>query len=104
MALTLLAMQTEVYARGFDFLNDGAAGTTRVTRWLNEAAHEIDETEDWIYRFGSVTGVAPLTVADLGQVESVVDVANLNPLTAMDRRTLTDLYPDTTLQGFASYW
>jgi hypothetical protein len=92
MALDFVALQTEVYARGFDYLNDGGAGVTRVKRWINDAMHQVDDLEPWLYLQASTTGTAPLTISDLGRIESVVDVANLNPLTFVDRRDVTDYY------------
>lgn len=104
MALDLAAMRTELYARGFDFLNDGGAGVTRVTRWINDAAHGIDDLEPWIYLQASTTGTAPLTVADLGRIESVVDVSNLRSLSFLDRRDLTDYYADISRSGRPDYY
>lgn len=104
MALDFTALQTEVYARGFDFLNDAGVGATRVKRWINEAVHELDAEENWDYLFGSSTGVAPLTVADLDKVESVVDVAALNALLQIDRESLAQDAVDLTTTGQAAYW
>ena len=94
MALDFQGLYTELYARGFDYLNDGGAGVTRAKRWINDAAHQIDDLEPWLYLQASTTGTAPLTIADLGRIESVVDVANLNVLTYVDRRDVTDYVAD----------
>lgn len=99
MALDFIAMQTEVLARGFDYLD-----TTRVKRFINDAAHAIDDVEPWIYLQAVTTGTAPVTVADLGRIESVVDVANLHSLTYLDRRDLTDTYGDITRAGRPEYY
>lgn len=99
MALDFLAMQTEVLARGFDYLD-----TTRLKRWINDAAHQIDDLEPWLYLQASTTGTAPLTIADLGRIESVVDVANLNVLTYVDRRDVTDYVADLTTTGSPSMY
>ena len=104
MALDFQALQTEFYARGFDYLNDGGTGATRAKRWLNEANHQINDLEQWSYLQASTTGTAPLTVSDLGLIESVVDVANLNPLTFMDRRGVTEYYADLTQTGNAQWY
>jgi hypothetical protein len=99
MALTLSTMQTETYARGLADLNDGGAGVTRVTRWLNDAMHLIDELADWPYLLGTTTGVAPLTIADLRTVQCVTDIANLNTLAPRERADLRDDYADLTTAG-----
>lgn len=104
MALDFLGLYTELYARGFDYLNDGGAGVTRAKRWINDAAHQIDDLEPWLYLQASTTGTAPLTIADLGRVESVVDVANRNVLTFLDRRDVTDMYADLTTTGSPAYY
>lgn len=104
MALDFQGMLTELYARGFDYLNDGGTGVTRAKRWINDAAHGIDDLEPWIYLQASTTGVAPLTVSDLGRIESVVDVANLRSLAYLDRRDLTDLYGDINRTGRPNYY
>lgn len=104
MALDFQAMQTELYSRGFDYLSDGGAGVTRAKRWLNDAMHSIDDLEPWIYLQAVTTGTAPVTVSDLGRIESVVDVANLHALTYLDRRDLTDSYGDITRAGRPEYY
>jgi hypothetical protein len=104
MALDFQGLYTELYARGFDYLNDGGAGVTRAKRWINDAAHQIDDLEPWLYLQASTTGTAPLTISDLGRIESVVDVANLNVLTYVDRRDVTDYNADLTTTGSPSMY
>jgi hypothetical protein len=97
LALTFDVMLTMLYARGFDFLNDGGAGATRAARFVNDAMHQIDDMEPWQYLQASTTGTSPLTISDLGRIESVTDVANLNDLAYMPRQNVTTLYADLTL-------
>ena len=104
MAYTLSAMQTEVYSRGFNYLNDSGAGTARVTRWLNDAMHEIDGRADWPYLNTTVTGNAPLVIADLATVESVTAVNLLRTLQPVDRRDLREWYADLTTPGTPWGW
>lgn len=104
MALDFTALQTEFFARGFDFLNDAGAGLTRAKRWLNDAAHEIDELEDWPYLNASTTGAAPLTIADLRTVESVAIVSDMLVLEPQDRRSLVDYYVDLTTTGTPTFY
>lgn len=104
MALDFTAIQTELFARGFDYLNDAGTGLTRAKRWINEAMHELDSEEQWDYLFASTTGTAPITIADLDSVESVLDVAALNPLVQVDRSALFQDTVDLTITGQALYW
>lgn len=100
MAYTLATMRTEVFQRGFNYLDDSSTGTARVNRWLNDAAHEIDDMERWDYRRTSTTGTAPLTVSDLGEIESVTD-SNYNVLASGDRGVLTSQDGNLTTTGTA---
>lgn len=105
MALDFTALQTEFYARGFDYLNDGGAGVTRAKRFLNDSMHRVNDMEPWCFLQTSTTGVGPVTINDLGYgIESVVDVANLNPLMAVDRRLVTTEFADTTSTGYAAFY
>lgn len=80
MAYTLTTLATEVWSRGFAYLNDSGAGQTRTYRWINDAMHSIDDEERWDYRKTSTSGAPPLTISDLGEIESVVDTTNQNAL------------------------
>jgi len=104
MALTLADLKTYFFARGLDFMNDGGVGATRATRFINDAMHKIDDAEKWAYLQASTTGTSPVTVSDLGRVESVVDVANLVPLSYMSREEVTDYFADLSGTGTYSRW
>lgn len=100
MAYTLSTLQTAFYARGFDFLNDGGAGVTRTTQYLNAAMHEVDSAALWPYLLTSTTSTAPVTISDLRRVQSVVDTTNgYSPVTPADVRTLKRMYGDITQSG-----
>lgn len=101
MARSFADMQIEVLER---LGREDDRTAVRVRRWLNDAMHEVDQEARWEYLFASSTGAAPLTIADLDTVESVVDVGNLNPLVEMDRDALADGFADLTTTGTASYW
>lgn len=108
MAFLFQELQDEVAARGFSYLTTAGGGSAadlvRLKRAINDASHELDQEERWDYRFASSTGAAPLTIADLDQVESVTDVVNLNPLMQIDRQALTNDVADLTTTGLAAYW
>lgn len=98
--MNLTALQTELAARGLDFLS-----TSRQTQFLNDAYHEINEAELWPFRLTTATGSAPLTIADLGVIEEVVNTANAStPLSRADRRSLAGWYGDLTTTGVPSWF
>lgn len=93
-------LQTAVFRRGFEDLNDGSAGVTDVKRWLNNTYQEICDTERWPFLRATATGAAPLTITDLGTVESVADTGqNSISLAWRDRRDLAGAYSDLTTTG-----
>jgi hypothetical protein len=99
MALDFSALKTEVYARGLSYLNDGGSGATRVSRWINDSMHEINELADWPFLQTSTTGTAPLTVSDLRKVEAVTDSTNKVELEHRSRRDLIRDINDLTITG-----
>lgn len=86
MPLTLASLRTEFWARGFDYLSDGGAGTIRTNRWLNDAYHQINEQYPWPYLEAVTTGTAPLVISDIGDVTTVVCGGR-----ALPRRSQTEL-------------
>jgi hypothetical protein len=98
MAFTLSTMQTEFQARGFADMTV-AADLTRITRWLNDAMHDIDEMYDWPYLQTSTTGTAPLTIADLRKVERVIDTSHDQPLPQLARSEAAGWDGDLTTTG-----
>lgn len=98
MAFTLSTLQTEFQARGFSDMTV-AADLTRITRWLNDAMHAIDELYDWPYLQTTASGAAPLTVADLRKVERVIDTTNDQTLVQVARGEAADWDGDLTTTG-----
>ena len=101
---TFLELQTEFYARGYDYLNEDTAGRTRAKRWLNEAYLELCEKSDWPFVEGDISGVAPLTITDLRQVLSVWDDTQNITIYHKDRKWLRDTFGDLTFAGSCSWW
>lgn len=97
-------LQTEVFERGFDDLNDAGIGLTRVRRWLNSAYRELNDFTSWPYLEATKEGVAPLTIADLAHVLSVVDLTHENQLDPADRRAIVGIDPKITSKGIAVSW
>lgn len=102
--MTFAQLLTEFYARGFDYLNDGGAGEVRAKRFINQAYRDICEMDDWPYLTVTTTGTAPLTISDLGTIESIVDEGENRVISPADRRTLVETYPDLTLTGSAQFY
>ena len=96
MALDFTALQAEVFARGFDFLNDAGTGLVRAKRWINEAMHEVNSMEKWDYTYATSAGVAPLTIADLRLVEDVSLTVGGATLVGQDRAMLEAVYGTLT--------
>lgn len=96
---TFLELQTEFYARGYDYLAQDLAGQTRAKRWLNESYLELCELADWPFLEADITGTAPLTITDLRQILSVRDSTNKTQLWGDDRRTMLDRFEDLTITG-----
>lgn len=83
-ANTFADLQTEFYARGYDYLNEDEPGRVRAKRWLNQAYFAICELYAWPFLDASHTQHAPLALDDVGHVYSVVDATNECPLARID--------------------
>jgi len=93
--VNLADLATELGARGFDYLTEA-----RRTYFLNQAyLTDICETEEWPFLEATATGNAPLTIADLRVIESVVDENQQVKLTPLTRTAITDLSPDLDQAG-----
>lgn len=97
-------LQTEVFARGYDYLNDGGAGLARAKRWINQSYLELCTRASWPFLKATTTGTAPLTIADLRAVLSVVDTTNVQQLFSVDRRWLMSVDPALTSGTPTSYY
>lgn len=102
--MTFGELQTEFYARGFTWLNDGGAGQTRVKRWLNESYHELCEEDSWPFLETNTSGAAPLAIADLRQILDVYDATNEIQLLPIDRRQLRYYETDISTTGTSEVW
>ena len=90
----------EFQARGFDYLSD-----TRAGRYVNQAYKSLCGRAQWPFLLTTTTGTAPLTIADLRAVRSVVDTTTDTTLRWVDRRHLvTAISNDLTISGNPSYW
>lgn len=88
----------EVKARGFDYLSDA-----RAQSMVQQACSELDGMLRWPYLLASVSGAAPLAVADLGAVRQVVDATGV-VLTGVQVDEARAAYGDLTVTGVPSVW
>lgn len=102
MAITDLASaDAELAARGYSrFLQ------ARRFTWLNTAKNRFEDFQyDWPWLKSSTSGAAPLTVADLRRVLSVVDSTNQRPLDPLDPNAIVEFgATNLALAGPASAW
>ena len=96
-------MRTEVFARGFQYLNDGSTEAARVLQWVNDAVTEINEEADWPFLEATTTGNAPLALTRARNVESVVNTTDGVELDWAPRRWIMDIY-GTPPAGTPKYW
>jgi hypothetical protein len=96
--VNLSELRTEVFNRGFDYLNS-TAGQARVDRWLNQAYLEICELHPWPFLEQSATGSPPLEISDLRQVLYVLDTTNKFQLRGVDVRDVVDADPTLATNG-----
>lgn len=102
MAITdLTSADTELAARGYARFSQ-----TRRFAWLNAAKNRFEDYQyDWPWLKTSTTGAAPLTVADLRRVSSVVDVASKLPVDQMDAAAVIEFASaDLTIAGSPAAW
>lgn len=103
MAQTFADMQDEVFARGFQFHDDGGAGLARVKRWINESRGQLNGEARWEYLRGSASITAGGSIADLGTVENVrLPDSNDRPLTEIDSSSLFSMVSDDVAEPL--YW
>jgi hypothetical protein len=95
--VALSALLTRLYSRGYDYLAQDAASRALATSFINEANAELELEEHWPFRLTTTTGTAPLEVANVDQILSVIDTDNSNrELHEMTERELTAFGLDAT--------
>lgn len=93
--MNFAALRAEVRARGVaDEVTDA-----RINTWINVSINEICEEADWPFLLATATGPAPLTIADVRTIESVTDTTLQRKLLPLDRRSVSDDFPDLTSTG-----
>lgn len=102
--MTFAELQTDFFESGFSYLNDNGVGVVRAKRWLNQSYLEACALEPWPFLEVSTTGPSPLVISDLRQVIAVLDSTNDVKLEHSDYNSITDLYPDLSVNGVTIYW
>lgn len=97
--MNFTTLKQELSDRGFAYLSD-----TRLGQYINWARAELDDVALWAYRSATSSGSAPLTVADLGVIETVVNTVTNTTLDPADRRDLMAVYGDLTTTGTPSFF
>lgn len=98
--MNFTALKAAVASRGFDYLTDAQHGVL-----VNNAAHELEETELWPFRETSAFGTAPLEIADLGTVEHVVNMSQSSTeILPAEYGELVQSFGDLGVSGTASYY
>lgn len=102
--MTFKELIEEVSARGFEFIANDEGGEARIKRWINQAYREIIDFRAWGFLEAEKEGKAPLTIADLKHVLSVVNVTNGERLTYTTRAGLEHWDPGLSTVGTATQW
>jgi len=97
-------IREELIASGAENINAEPGGEDRINRWIQQSYREICDFKPWPFLFDSDEGVAPLTIADLGHVVAVVDVATRNELEPITINQLLLGDPTQTGTGKPEYW
>lgn len=102
--MTFKELVEEVINRGFENIANEEGGEARIKRWINQTYREIVDHRAWGFLEEEKEGNAPLTIADLSHVLSVVNVTSDAPVTFTTRAALTDWDPALSTTGVASQW
>lgn len=93
--MTFEALQTELLARGFDYLGTTAAGQVRVKQFLNDAyLTDICDPYPWMFLEATTTGTGTVTITDLRDVLYVLDTSRKRVLPSADIRDIAATAPD----------
>lgn len=87
-------------ARGFDYMSTGEAELL-----INDAySVDIVGTEEWPFLEASIEGTAPLALPDFESLELVIDTTEETKLHPLDRRNLTDNFPNQAEVGAPRFY
>lgn len=95
--MNLGAIRAEVESRGYDYVSD-----SRLNLWIRQGYRWICSLEPWPFLETSVSGQAPLTIADLSQILHVS--TGDETLRGADYRDIRDLDPGLDDTGTPVMW
>ena len=95
--MNLGEIRAEVESRGYDYVSD-----SRLNLWIRQGYRYICALEPWPFLETSVSGQAPLTVADLSQILHVS--TGDETLRGADYRDIRDLDPGLDDTGTPAMW
>jgi hypothetical protein len=102
--VTFAQLQQAVADRGFNYLQDGGTGLTRLQRVVNQAYQQLCAEELWPFLLTTSSVTAGTTFTDLRLVQSVSATATSTDLQYGDRAQLAADYGDLTTGGSAAFW
>lgn len=102
--MTRKEIREELIAQGAENISAQTGGEARLNRWIQQSYREICDFKPWPFLFTKKEGAAPLTIADLGHVIAVVDVASRNPLEPITLNQLLLGDPTQAGTGAPEYW
>lgn len=97
-------IREEVIASGAENIAGQAGGVDRINRWIQQSIRELCDFKPWPFLFAKVEGAAPLTIADLGHVQGVIDVGNRNELEPITINQVLLGDPTQVGVGNPEYW
>lgn len=97
--MTLAQIRAEVQARGFDYVTNA-----RVDTWINRSYQRINDREAWQFLEATATGAAPLTIASVRAVLSVIDTVTERVLEYDDERTIRERDPSLSRTANPDSW
>lgn len=98
--MDFVELKQELADRGFSYLSDARLG-----KFINRAKDRLDGMYRWPYRDTIASGTAPLTIADLGHVETVTNTTQGSyPLQEASHIDLIGWFGDLTTTGTPCYW
>jgi hypothetical protein len=95
----LSELREEFLDRGFRYLS-----ATRANRYVNLGYYEVCDEYDWPFLEDSESGTAPVTISDLGKVESVVNSTTELKVLPLDRRLVQDMDAKLDDTGTAEFY
>lgn len=102
--MKLKEIREEVVASGAEAILKEDGGEARINRWIQQSIRDICDFKPWPFLYATKEGAAPLAIADLGHVISVVDVAHRSLLEPGTLNEILAANPRLDAVGNAEAW